>query len=286
MINPQPTDSGLKVANSILEELLIRNFSKNQIKVILLILRVSWACQSKIAIIPQYTKYFKACGINKSNIKVALKTLISNKVIFWNRETNLFEFNKHFNEWSIPYPNISDKKLIQDLIHINLKSFQNKNKVLKTRTELLKNENKVIEILELENSGKIDSEQVKGMPIDSIIDSIYNDDQKSHLTEQEKNFINELKGVENYPLDLKKDSVLFKKLLSDFPNVNLIKAIKAWATSKLDNPLNKNSNPRSQINTWIRKGQEWGQYPQTDNIAGINFAQRELDRIMSGEVRS
>lgn len=58
MANPQPTDSHLRLAVAIQDELTIRDFTKRQYKIIILILRISWACGKKHAIIPQIHKVF------------------------------------------------------------------------------------------------------------------------------------------------------------------------------------------------------------------------------------
>jgi hypothetical protein len=75
---------------------------------------------------------------------------------------------------------------------------------------------------------------------------------------------------------------LLNKLSEDFPEVNVIEAIKAWAVNKLDKPLDKKSNPRLQIQTWFKKGAEWGQYKkQTQTKSELELIN---ERIAKGEI--
>lgn len=248
MANPQPTDSHLRLAVTIQDELTLRDFTKRQYKIINLILRVSWACGKKYAVIPQYTKYFRACGIHKSDIKKEINTLIKNNVLSWEQSTNVFEFNKNFDAWLIPYHPDVEKDAIKELISLNLKSWQNTNPVGKTQTKFGNNTNSVGEISELTEAGNADGEQETGEPITSIITSIYND------------YFEILKQVENYPFNQEKDSTTISKLIQKYPDIDLLAALDKWSTYKLDKPLNKGSNPRSQIINWVEIGVKNGKY--------------------------
>lgn len=251
MANPQPTDSHLRLAVAIQDELTIRDFTKRQYKIINLILRVSWACGKKYAVIPQYTKYFKACGLHKQDVKKEINTLVKNKVIFWEQATNIFEFNKNFDEWLISYHPEVEKSLIQELIVMNLKSKQNTYSVSETRTEFENNTYSVSEKNLLTEAGKSNMEQRTGTPITNIITNIYND------------YFEILKQVENYPFDEEKDNTMVNKLIQKYPDIDLLAALDKWSTYKLDKPLKKDSNPRSQINNWIEIGVNDGKYKKS-----------------------
>ena len=67
-----------------------------------------------------------------------------------------------------------------------------------------------------------------------------------------------LEKVENYPLDMEKDQQMFASLTERFPALDLIGAVSAWTINKLDDPLVKKSNPRSQIANWCANAQKWG----------------------------
>jgi len=269
MANPQPTDSHLRLAVAIQDELITGDFTKRQYKAINLILRASWACGKKYAIIPKYTRYFCACGIYKQDIKKTLETLVKNKVIFWDKDTNVFEFNKNFEEWRISYHPDANKSLIKELTHLNLSNKQNTYSVSETRTESENNTYSVSNKSLLTEAENADTEQETGGPITSIITSNYND------------YFEILKKVENYLFDIKKDEAMLCGLMDKYPNIDLMEALKDWAVYKLDKALTKGSSPRSQINTWIKKGIEFGKYkkevPQADYDKYSHLTEQRID---------
>jgi len=67
-----------------------------------------------------------------------------------------------------------------------------------------------------------------------------------------------LQKVENYPIDAAKDKQMYDSLVERFPDLDLIGAVTAWSIAKLDEPLIKKSNPRSQIANWCANAQKWG----------------------------
>lgn len=91
-------------------------------------------------------------------------------------------------------------------------------------------------------------------------DNNYNNDNKDIyiLSEDEKQFLDILNQIENYPLDRKKDLEMYHSLIERYPLLNLLEAIEQWRIYKLDQPLKTKSNPRSQINTAFKKYIEWG----------------------------
>lgn len=78
------------------------------------------------------------------------------------------------------------------------------------------------------------------------------------LPEDEEQFLETLSRIENYPVDRKKDLEMYHSLQERYPMLDVLEAIEQWRMYKLDKPLQKNSNPRSQINTAFRKYTEWG----------------------------
>jgi hypothetical protein len=78
------------------------------------------------------------------------------------------------------------------------------------------------------------------------------------LGADEERFINVLKTIKNYPLDLTKDRELYLKLSEKYPSLDLVKAAEEWAIYKLDTPLKANSNARSQFNTSCSNAVKWG----------------------------
>lgn len=78
------------------------------------------------------------------------------------------------------------------------------------------------------------------------------------LTADEQEFIETLQGVKGYPLDRAKDRNLYQTLTQRYPELDILDVARDWAAYKLDKPLDKKSNPRSQLNTACKKSLEWG----------------------------
>jgi len=87
------------------------------------------------------------------------------------------------------------------------------------------------------------------------------------LSEDEKQFFDVLSQIENYPLDRKKDLEMYQSLAERYPELDLIEAIEEWRIYKLDHPLEKSSNPRSQISNSFKKYLQWGKCLKGDNYA-------------------
>lgn len=168
LVSPQVDDGFLRLANVLLEEFIIRDFSKRQYKILLFILRLSWACNKKYAVIPNL-KDFELCGISKNNIKKELLELENAGVLYWNRSENIFALNKYYEYWKTPKVlKIRTGQNIRQLIKANLT-------VLKIRTEdfekFLKQEPPVLKMItswflkqELFESYKSDIEPEKDPP--------------------------------------------------------------------------------------------------------------------------
>lgn len=78
------------------------------------------------------------------------------------------------------------------------------------------------------------------------------------LSEDENKFISILSKIENYPLDRKKDLEMYHSLDERYPELDLLEAIEDFRQYKMDKPLQKKSNPRSQINTSFKNYVKWG----------------------------
>lgn len=78
------------------------------------------------------------------------------------------------------------------------------------------------------------------------------------LSEDENKFITILSKIENYPLDRKKDLEMYHSLGARYPELDLLEAIEDFRQYKMDKPLQKKSNSRSQINTSFKNYVKWG----------------------------
>lgn len=132
MANPQPTDAHMRIAHSIAEAIMMRNFTKRQRAILDLILRLSWGCGKKTAIIP-LKQDFRLVGVDKTKISNELNWLVNAGVIEWRKETNEFSFLKDFDKWAVSIVPEYDRSRFEELLHINL-GCQNGNKVAETAT--------------------------------------------------------------------------------------------------------------------------------------------------------
>ncbi|QAS52831.1 replication protein [Halobacillus litoralis] len=164
MANPQTENGYIKIANEIIDEVIRRDFSKRQTAILHMIWRLSYGCNKKSAVIPKL-KDFALCGVSKQNVTSELEHLETCRVIYWDRSTNEFTFNKDYEKWIITPRKGWKMEQFKEILRLNLsekflkqeqkssqnknsedaKSSQNKNfetkKVLKIRTsEFLKQE--------------------------------------------------------------------------------------------------------------------------------------------------
>lgn len=86
------------------------------------------------------------------------------------------------------------------------------------------------------------------------------------LTKEEEEFISILRTVENYPLDREKDVEMFQKLKAKYPTLNILETTKDWAIYKMDKPLKKGDNPRSQLNTSCGNYIKWRKHTKEGEL--------------------
>lgn len=119
MANPQPTDSHLRIAHTIWEAIMLRSFSKRQINVLLFILRLSWGCNKKYAIIPRKSD-FGLVGVGKTHINAELEWLVASKII--EIKDDCYFFNKDFDQWQVSRVKPYEPNRVTELVTINIKN--------------------------------------------------------------------------------------------------------------------------------------------------------------------
>ncbi len=216
MANPQPTDSHLRIAHSIQEEIMMRDFTKRQRSIVDFILRLSWGCNKKTAIIPKQ-RDFEIVGIGEGKIKRELQWLVNAKVIIWNRNTNEFSFNKNYDQWLVSIVPGYDKEKLTNLLHLNLTTYQNGKQLTETVSAETCQNGKVLTETVISNLPKREVGHVSNteLPragdrsIESIIENnIYNDHfehawkaypvkrGKKKISEKQKKLLEEEVGLE------------------------------------------------------------------------------------------
>jgi len=119
MANPQPTDAHLRVAHKINEQLMVSHFTERQRRILDLILRLSWGCGKKTALIP-YQRAFEVVGVGEGHVKTQLDWLTEAKVIF--RDDNVYSFNKDFDQWRVSRATGYTHQRLTELVSLNLNS--------------------------------------------------------------------------------------------------------------------------------------------------------------------
>ncbi|BFH10671.1 conserved phage C-terminal domain-containing protein [Paenibacillus melissococcoides] len=120
-VHPQPNDPHIRIAHEIHREIIRRKFTQRQHDIINFILTLSWGCGKPSANIPKLN-HFALCGVKGNHVRKELETLVEHNVIIWNKNLNLFQFNKHYDQWTVDVVDSFDHKLMNDLIKLNIES--------------------------------------------------------------------------------------------------------------------------------------------------------------------
>lgn len=117
MANPQPTDPTLRIAHKIAEQIMVSGFTEQQRRILDLILRLSWGCGKKYAIIPRQQD-FEVVGVSKTHIRQHLDFLMLAGVI--TRSGTHYAFNKDYDQWRISRALGYQPEKLSALISLNL----------------------------------------------------------------------------------------------------------------------------------------------------------------------
>jgi len=96
MANPQP-DEFTRISNELFEAIILADFKKRQLNIILLVIRLSYGCGRKYAVLRQSD--FQVIGIDKSDIKKELDQLVQSGVLTITGER--IALNKDYDCWLI-----------------------------------------------------------------------------------------------------------------------------------------------------------------------------------------
>ena len=107
----------MMVAHTILEQIMVSDFTKRQLSILLFILRLSWGCGKKEAIIPLQND-FEIVGVGKGHIKNELDWLIEAKVIA--RNENRYSFNKDYDQWRVSRAREYTRDKVTKMVTLNL----------------------------------------------------------------------------------------------------------------------------------------------------------------------
>lgn len=130
MASPQLKNGYIGIANEIWDEIISRKFTERQQKVLKLVLRLSYGCQKKEAVIP-LLKHFELCGVRIQDAKKEITYLRQCKVISWDGK-QIYSLNKNYDEWRVSLVKEWDRDKFSELISLNL----SKSKVTKSVTQI------------------------------------------------------------------------------------------------------------------------------------------------------
>lgn len=190
----------VRVVNNLFDQLFLREFSLKQLRVIMLILRLSYGYNKKYAIIKPKSR-FNFANLYKQDINKTLKELVDKKVIIKIAE-DCYSFNKDYDVWEIPYHKFYDEKKFKDLLALQFVSETLTDEVSKTLTN---------EVSETLTTGGVNNlpknEESKRNTYPEVSKTLTKNVKESvnHLPEQPKNIDNE--GDINPPKDIIKDNI-------------------------------------------------------------------------------
>lgn len=187
-----------RIAHKLFEQLFIREFSLKQIRVILLVMRLSYGFHKKYAIIKPKSR-FNFANLYRQDINKTLNELVDKKVLL-NIAEDVYSINKDYDVWEIPYHKFYDEKKFIDLQALQFVSEMLTNDVSKSLTGgVAKNLQK--------------SEDCKQNTYNTVSETLTKNENVSvnHLQEQSENAGSE--GDINPPKDIFKDNI--KDIIKD-----------------------------------------------------------------------
>ena len=221
MANVQLENGYIRIANDIFDQLISREFTLKQHKIINLILRFSYGFNKKHAFIDKKT-FFELCGIYKGDIASDLKYLCINKVIFV--EGNFYKINKNYDEWKIPYHKLFDEEKYSDLKRKQLVNhLPNKDESKQNTNQTVSNllTKQLVNYLPIE-AENIDGESNNDLSKDNKDNKDINKERDIYIKDEFLNFLSEKNVNLDFGLvDIKKTE--YDVLLSRILNAGVVK---------------------------------------------------------------
>lgn len=195
-----------KVDNDILERILTADFSKRQLKILLLIIRFSFGCQKNYALLKN--KDFSYGLVSPYCIKSELQQLVRKGVLKRDSEKEMVWINKNLSEWTVDnsgnnskaFSKIATKNLPKQQLRVYQTSNFGFNKIATSRCQ------------------KANQDEGNGLPKDNI---------KENIKKKKENIL--LNIFKNYFLNIsplsEKESLILKSILKNYDALTIEKAI-------------------------------------------------------------
>lgn len=100
-----------KIENRLFEKILTSNFTKRQIKILLLIIRFSYGCQKSYAVLKN--KDFSYAQVSCYCIKDELRKLVEKRIIRWNPVKDMVWINKNLSVWAVDNSEDNSERFIK-----------------------------------------------------------------------------------------------------------------------------------------------------------------------------
>lgn len=114
----------IKIANNLFEQLFIRDFTLKQLRILLLIFRLSYGFNKTEAVVIPISR-FDIANIHKSDVKRVLQELQEHNIIICDFGNNVFTLNKNFDDWTVDFHSAFSEENF-----LNLKSKQYNEKLV------------------------------------------------------------------------------------------------------------------------------------------------------------
>jgi len=237
MANPQPTDAHLRVAHEISEQLMVSHFTAQQRRILDLILRLSWGCGKKYAVIP-HQRDFELIGILEGHVKRELDLLIRDGII--TRDGDKYSFCKDYDKWRVSRSRAYTPEKLTDLVSLNLNNGRKTYRICKS------------ELTEYVSSPDTNSATAK----ESI--------------KERKKYIKKEFKTEAEILDyLNSDPAFMGKLRKENPDLRFDDEVQQFALRAAERYTLTGeaiSTPKSSLRNWLRKAREFGRVRKWEEV--------------------
>lgn len=119
MANPQP-DKFTRLSNELYEAIMTTDFSKRQRNILDLVIRMSYGCGKKFAILRPSD--FELVGVRKGHVKQELNYLAQSKVLIVDGER--VQLNKNYDQWRVSLVTCFNQDKFKELIKRNISAPQ------------------------------------------------------------------------------------------------------------------------------------------------------------------
>ena len=253
MADPQPTDPHLRVAHELVEEILSCDFSKRQLSILLLILRLSWGFHKKWAVIPKQ-RDFEVAGVIETHVKKELEWLAGARVIIVDGDR--YWFNKDYDQWRVSRARCHSRSRLTDLVSTNVKDAK-KRSGLKLTKSVSSSGTKQL-------GGKKDNSIIKEEKDEPEIKKTIIIGEKgvvrkevTEYPEQVERIISVWFKVDGFKVPINKAAELAAELMEDYPDLDTLEESKGWSAYCLTHPLTAKSAPAQQLRNRMRKAREF-----------------------------